>query len=299
LLKDFFTIVIIPRRTTGVRRIRIPVVLFAVAVVLVTALIIAWGYLLAAYFSTRKQLSGFETLIQREAKQREEIRDLFREIETVDVHFENLDTLNQKLRQMTREGVERKPDIAATDRQHWKQKALQAQKEGILSVIASDTTEIDSDLKSEQESRFENLVRFYTDQNNPLNRLPDRIPVKGYPINQYGDSRDSYSGESQPLDAINLITRNFQPVYAPADGVVISLISQEDLGNVATIDHGNGFLTRFGHLARFEINEGDFVKRGKLIAQAGNTGHTTGPRLYYQVIFHGVPLNPHQTVSRE
>jgi murein DD-endopeptidase MepM/ murein hydrolase activator NlpD len=294
LLRDFFTIVVIPRRTERVRKIRIPIILLVLVAVVLVGFLVVWGYMLVDYIAARNRMASFEMLQIHEARQREEIQELYSRIESIDLHFENLEAFNQKLRQMTRQGADRRTGESAPERSDWADKLSQAQREGILSVIAADSADIDSKLRIEQEVRFDNLMKFMAEQQNPMNRIPDRLPVKGYQINQYGPGFDSYLGETRPQDGISIITRNFQPVYAPADGLVVSLIQGEDYGNTVVIDHNNGFVTRYGHLAHFDVAEGDVVRRGDMIAQAGNTGHTTGTRLSYQVIYNGVPLNPNR-----
>lgn len=63
-------------------------------------------------------------------------------------------------------------------------------------------------------------------------------------------------------------------------------------GNVLEIDHGYGVVTRYGHNARILPNMGDKVKRGQVIAEAGNTGRSTGTHLHYEVMVNSIPVNP-------
>jgi murein DD-endopeptidase MepM/ murein hydrolase activator NlpD len=294
LLRNSFTIVVIPRRTDRVRKIRIPIVLLVLVSTALVGLLVVWGYMMVDYIAARNRLVSFEMLQAKEAEQREEIEDLYRRLEAIDLHFENLEAFNQKLRQMMRQGVERRQEGSAMERQNWADKLKRAQNDGILSVIAADSADIDSELKVEQATRFDNLIGFVAEDRNPMSRIPDRLPIKGYQIDRYGPDLDSYLGESRTQDGISIITRNYQPVHAPADGLVVGLIQVDDYGNMIVIDHNNGFITRYGHLAQFDVAEGDIVRRGDVIALAGNTGHTTGTRLFYQVVFNGVPLDPNR-----
>ena len=57
-------------------------------------------------------------------------------------------------------------------------------------------------------------------------------------------------------------------------------------------DNGYGCVTRYAHLSKFKVKEGDEVKRGDLIAETGNTGKSTGPHLHYEVRYRNSPQNP-------
>ena len=85
----------------------------------------------------------------------------------------------------------------------------------------------------------------------------------------------------------------FWPVFiATADGVVLVADHWDYLGNLVVIDHGFGFTTRYGHMASFNVKEGDRVKRFQVIGYVGNTGRSSAPHLHYEVRYFGKPLNP-------
>ncbi len=64
------------------------------------------------------------------------------------------------------------------------------------------------------------------------------------------------------------------------------------LGNTVTIDHGNGLVTKYGHLNEFSISVGELVSSGQLIAFMGKTGYVTGVHLHFEVLQDGVYQNP-------
>ena len=82
------------------------------------------------------------------------------------------------------------------------------------------------------------------------------------------------------------------PVYATADGKIISVNGKTGYGNIMIIDHGYGYRTLYAHLSRFKVTEGQTVTRGQLIAVSGNTGRSTGPHLHYEIRLNNVPVNP-------
>ncbi|WP_019555903.1 M23 family metallopeptidase [Thiomicrorhabdus arctica] len=83
-------------------------------------------------------------------------------------------------------------------------------------------------------------------------------------------------------------------VIATADGVVkYSAMNEESgFGNLVTLVHANGFMTRYGHLSKRTVKLGDYVRKGEKIGEIGNTGRSTGPHLHYEVWFLYKRLNP-------
>lgn len=85
------------------------------------------------------------------------------------------------------------------------------------------------------------------------------------------------------------------PVLAPADGVVKFIVYNQNAGygNVISMSHNYGFETNYAHLQNKPIvKEGQFVKKGDLIAYSGSSGMSTGPHLHYEVKFISRTLDP-------
>ncbi len=83
------------------------------------------------------------------------------------------------------------------------------------------------------------------------------------------------------------------PMYAADSGYVTTAgWSTVGYGFMILINHGNGYVTRYGHLSAFSVEVGDSVKKGQLIGRVGSTGNSTGPHLHFEVILGGVHRNP-------
>lgn len=63
-------------------------------------------------------------------------------------------------------------------------------------------------------------------------------------------------------------------------------------GNCVVLQHGGGLSTRYAHMQRFVLKEGQTINRGDLIGYIGNSGRSTGPHLHYEVRLNGVCVNP-------
>ena len=108
-----------------------------------------------------------------------------------------------------------------------------------------------------------------------------------------GDRINPFYKVSIRHNGLDLIAPAGQPVRASADGVVIAVKkSRKGLGNVVEIDHGNGYVTRYAHLADIEVSKGRKVKRGTRIGYVGVSGNSFAPHLHYEVLRDTVVLDP-------
>jgi len=94
-------------------------------------------------------------------------------------------------------------------------------------------------------------------------------------------------------NGLDLIAHAGEPVYAVADGVVVDVVrSRKGLGNVVSIDHGNGYVTRYAHLADMEARKGRRIKKGTRIGYVGVSGNSFAPHLHYEVIRDTITVDP-------
>ncbi|MBU4403978.1 MAG: M23 family metallopeptidase, partial [Acidobacteria bacterium] len=91
---------------------------------------------------------------------------------------------------------------------------------------------------------------------------------------------------------IDIATQLGNKVIAPADGVVLVAEPKEYYGKMIIIDHGFGYVTRYGHLSGFNVREGQRVNRYDVIGSVGTTGRSNGPHLHYEVRYFDKPMNP-------
>ena len=90
---------------------------------------------------------------------------------------------------------------------------------------------------------------------------------------------------------VDVATVHGTPVVAVGAGAVVRAGEAAGYGNAVLIDHGDGYLTHYGHLAAITVREGERVAAGGQIGTEGSTGHSTGPHLHFEV-HQGTYKNP-------
>ncbi|WP_223070099.1 M23 family metallopeptidase [Paenibacillus caui] len=90
---------------------------------------------------------------------------------------------------------------------------------------------------------------------------------------------------------IDLVSSN-HAIKAAADGTVTFAGTQTGYGKCIVIKHADGYETLYGHLSRISIREGEKVSRGEKIGVMGNTGHSLGTHLHFEIHRNGDLQNP-------
>jgi len=123
---------------------------------------------------------------------------------------------------------------------------------------------------------------------------PSLWPVTGPITSFFGQRIDPFGGEGAFHSGVDISCAYGQPVIAPADGTVTYADMHPGYGRMIEVDHGNGIVTRYGHLSGFAVADGQPVRRGQVIGYVGLSGRSTGPHLHYEVRVNDTPVNPHK-----
>ena len=119
-----------------------------------------------------------------------------------------------------------------------------------------------------------------------------RWPISGR-ITSYFGGRSSPGGiGSTNHQGIDIAGSYGIPVYAADGGTVTYAGWMGGYGYLVQIDHGNGYVTRYGHNSSLTVSVGDHVYKGQQIARVGSTGNSTGNHCHFEVRYNGVARNP-------
>ncbi|NWG91043.1 MAG: M23 family metallopeptidase, partial [Parvularculaceae bacterium] len=127
-----------------------------------------------------------------------------------------------------------------------------------------------------------------------VNKIPLSSPltVSRKFTSGFGVRRDPINGRAASHHGIDFSAAWAAPVTATAAGLVKFAGVRQGFGRCVEIDHGNGFVTRYAHLNRIAVQEGQRVKLHQKVGELGNSGRSTGPHVHYEVLFRGQPRNP-------
>ena len=124
----------------------------------------------------------------------------------------------------------------------------------------------------------------------PVFAIPDfRWPLGGLLSDFFGAGRSNMLGFHTGID-ISAPTGTF--IGAAAPGIVVQAGWDGSFGNIVTIDHGGGVVTRYAHLDHIDAFLGEFLEAGDLVGFVGNTGLSFGAHLHFEIIMGGTFVNP-------
>ena len=103
-------------------------------------------------------------------------------------------------------------------------------------------------------------------------------------------------GEKRPghkHGGIDIKGKTGDAVVSTNDGTISQVgFEAGGYGKYIEVDHGNGLKTRYAHLSAFNVSVGDNINKGTKIGEVGNTGHSTGPHLHYELLKDGQKVDP-------
>jgi len=115
-----------------------------------------------------------------------------------------------------------------------------------------------------------------------------RWPVKGRIIAGFGPRPNG-----APNDGINLAVPEGTPIKAADDGIVAYAGNElKGYGNLVLIRHANGYVSAYANASQLLVKRGDSIKRGQVIANAGQTGNVTSPQLHFEIRKGSTPVDP-------
>ncbi len=300
--KDEFTIVVFPGSLGAPKKLRLPkrFVKFGVLV----SFVVLIGVMGSSFYFVQQylRLQGSETelvKLRRESKIRKiQVEKFAQQVKNFETEMARLERFEKKLRVIT--ALE---DSPKSIEKNWgvggpyglsSNSFTTAMGRGAATMVERLSNGLDHLSKQAkiESISFQELDNFFKNQKSLLSSTPSIWPTRGWVTSNFGFRKSPFTGLREKHEGWDIAARNGSPVRATADGVVVVEGREYGYGNLVEVDHGYGIVTRYGHNSKHLVKVGDRIKRGQVVSLVGNTGRSTGPHLHYEVLLHGVPVNP-------
>ena len=149
-------------------------------------------------------------------------------------------------------------------------------------VVQSKSLDEISELAKNKEAFLASIPAIQPVKNDDLKRMASGFGIRMHPILKY---RKMHNG-------MDFSAPSNTEVFATGNATVKKARRTSGFGNLIVLDHGFGYETYYAHLNKFNVKEGQKVKRGEIIAFVGNSGLSTAPHLHYEVHKNGKVVNP-------
>lgn len=128
--------------------------------------------------------------------------------------------------------------------------------------------------------------------------MPSGWPVaNGFISSLFGFRTDPFTGRGTFHEGVDFAGAEGSGVVAVGAGVVSFAGERSGYGVLVEVNHGNGYITRYGHNEAVLVKAGDTVFKGQRISLMGSTGRSTGPHVHFEVLLNGSPVNPSQYIE--
>jgi len=299
MFKKKLTFLVVPDSSEVSRQLSVRVWHLWAALALATILLFASFFLTSEYIQTQVTDAELATLQQENQELSQKYEEIRWTMAETDNRYQELVKKEIALRQVF--GL---PEINLEERQ------LGIGGPGGMSVASLSETEQIAYATEAEVDRLLRLSSFelekYAEVEAGLNDLKDRLdhtpsiwPTKGWLARGYGMKNDPFTGYRRLHRGIDISNNTGTPIIAPAEGRVKAVMTDRGMGKMIVIDHGYGFITRYGHLSEIMVKRGQTLARGDVIGKMGSTGYSTGPHLHYEVWKHGKVFNPQDYILNE
>ena len=122
-------------------------------------------------------------------------------------------------------------------------------------------------------------------------------PLDSFITSEFGKARVYNSTLKGYHSGTDFRAKTPTPIKASNDGRVVLVKDRFYSGGTVIIDHGHGIYTCYFHMSKFDVKEGDMVKKGTIIGLSGSSGRVTGPHLHFATRVKGVQVDPLQLME--
>ena len=151
----------------------------------------------------------------------------------------------------------------------------------------------DTILESSEFNELYNKRSLLNDLELAITYLPTTTPPENYYLSsKFGARRDPFTKRWADHKGIDMAGWHKTPIMSGGSGVVVKAEKNGSFGLYVEIDHGNGFISKYGHLSKIKVQKGDKVSDNQIIGLMGSTGRSVSTHLHYEIWFNDKPIDP-------
>lgn len=285
-----YHIVIFKEGRSGSRNLYLRGWLCFLAVLLVMALIACNVWLWREWMQDRTLKDSLANAERTIDEQRNQTVNLAERITALSQDVERVQRFDSKLRLMM--NMEKEPAEVGEGPGDFSRTYLPLHRQELAVRKMQDFLDRLSETTRLEEVRQQDLLRALRSNREVLASMPSSWPITGFVSSNFGGRKSPFGGNVQFHKGLDISNRIGTPIIAPAEGTVVLAAPDGAYGNSVEINHGGGIVTKYAHMQRYVVKQGQWVKKGEVIGYVGMTGRTTGPHLHYEVRLNGVPVNP-------
>ena len=151
----------------------------------------------------------------------------------------------------------------------------------------------DTILDSSEFNELYNKRSLLNDLELAITYLPTTTPPENYYLSsKFGARRDPFTKRWADHKGIDMAGWHKTPIMSGGSGVVVKAEKNGSFGLYVEIDHGNGFISKYGHLSKIKVQKGDKVSDNQIIGLMGSTGRSVSTHLHYEIWFNDKPIDP-------
>ncbi len=267
------------------------VALVSVFLVFAAGNVVFWRYL-SDYQKLQQKFTAAEKTV---AEQNNQILSMANKLRNVQEDLQRVQQFDSKLRVMInldKEQGDTASAIGGSRPKDFSESYLPLHRQEMLArKMHSFLNQLNTEVRLEEVQQQE-LMQQFRENRELLASTPSIWPTEGWVTSPFGMRRSPFTGRREFHKGIDISNRRGTPIYASAKGTVSFSGVDGGYGNCVVLNHGGGVTTRFAHMQRFVVKEGQTVTRGELVGYMGNSGRSTGPHLHYEVRINGVCVNP-------
>ena len=293
-----YSVIIVSDATSTNKEFTVSSKLVRNAVLSFTLLIIFFGFIIFHYLTMTLDEQKMKRLEFEAQEKRQKISELSSTVEILNKRLKNMEIYKERI--MVATGLTsplalREVGSGGPDTSMGGSPDLAGSQVAPGSLPLKNPTPQTADIRIQAqkiEDSLKTVEKYVNQQKLQLAATPAIWPTRGFISGVFGNRLHPFTGRWEFHNAIDIATQLGNKVIAPADGVVLVAETRDYYGRIVIIDHGFGYVTRYGHLSGFNIREGQHVKRYDVIGYVGTSGRSNGPHLHYEVRYYEKPMNP-------